>query len=510
MNHLLIAPILIPLLCGALLLLLERRHDARVLRIGAWVGMAALLLASLALLRQTLDGSIGVYLVGDWPSRLGITLVGDRLGSTLVLTTCLLAIPCLLHAGAGWDMRAPHFHPLFQFQLAGLNGAFLTGDLFNLFVFFEVLLIASYGLLLSGARGLRIKAGLHYVVFNIAASTLFLIALGLLYGMLGTLNMAEMAARIGQVPAADQALLRASGGLVLVVFCAKAALLPMYTWLPETYSRAPAVVAALFAIMTKVGLYAVLRVGALMFGAAAGALDGLAWDWLLPAGILTVVLASLGVVGATLLRIGVAYLVLLSAGTLFIAFALHTPATIGAGLYYLPHSAFAAAALFLIAELIQRVRGDSGDDLLHRGPIAAKPVLGTLYLLAGVALVGLPPLSGFIGKLALLQATPDGMQGWVWAAVLGSSLLTLVGVTRIGTRVFWRVEPRPTTAAPPPLPRRVELAAIFILMLYVFAMSLAAEPLLRHARATASQTLDAEAYIHAIGSARPLIREPSP
>jgi multicomponent K+:H+ antiporter subunit D len=185
-----------------------------------------------ALTAQVDQGGLLVYLLGDWPARLGIALMADRLGALMVLTTTLLAIPCLLYAALGLGPRALHFHALFQLQLAGLNGAFLTGDLFNLFVFFEVLLIASYGLLLSGGRGPRMRAGLHYVVFNITASTLFLVALGLLYGLTGTLNMAEMALRVANAEPEDLALIQAASGILLVVFCAKAALLPMYLWLP--------------------------------------------------------------------------------------------------------------------------------------------------------------------------------------------------------------------------------------------------------------------------------------
>ena len=295
MKHLAMLPILIPLLTGALLLLLERHHRMRVLRVGAWIGMAALLASAIALLLQVHEQGMVVYLLGDWPARLGIALMVDRLSAMMVLTTTLLAIPCLMHACAGWDQRALHFHTLFQLQLMGLNGAFLTGDVFNLFVFFEVMLISSYGLLLSGARGPRIRAGMHYAVFNIAASTLFLIALGLLYGMLGTLNMAEMALRIANASPQDAGMLRAGLGLLLVVFCAKAALLPLYLWLPEAYARAPVAVAALFTIMTKVGLYAVLRISSLMLGPDAGALAGFASGWLLPAGAATLVLAALGI-----------------------------------------------------------------------------------------------------------------------------------------------------------------------------------------------------------------------
>src|SRR5690606_16008271 len=206
--HLVLAPNLLPLVTGAILLLLERRHNVRVLRTGAWIGLALLLAAAVALLVRADGGAVEAYLLGDWPSRLGIVLMLDRLSALMVLTTTLLAIPALLYACAGWDRRALHFHALFQIQLAGLNGAFLTGDIFNLFVFFEVMLIASYGLLLSGARGERIAAGMHYVVFNIAASTLFLVALGLIYGLLGTLNMAELSVRVAEVAPQDLSLVR--------------------------------------------------------------------------------------------------------------------------------------------------------------------------------------------------------------------------------------------------------------------------------------------------------------
>ena len=279
MNHLVILPILIPLLGAALSLFVEhRRYGPRVQRAVAWTAQSALALAVGLLFATTASGEINVYLLGDWPSRLGIALVADRLSAWMLLTTLLLAIPCLLHACSGWDRRAPHFHALFQFQLVGLNGAFLTGDIFNLFVFFEVMLIASYGLLLSGGRGLRMRIGLHYVVFNVTASTLFLVALGLLYASLGSLNTAELSQRIAEVPPAQLTLVKATMGLLLLVFCAKAALMPLYLWLPEAYSRAPAAVAALFAIMTKVGLYSVLRIQMLWFGDDAGD-SFMAWNF---------------------------------------------------------------------------------------------------------------------------------------------------------------------------------------------------------------------------------------
>ena len=520
MSHLPVLPILIPLFAAALALFFEhRRFGMAPQRAVAWVSMAAMLAVSLLLAAEAASGRIHVYLVGDWPARLGIALMVDRLSALMLVVGQLLGVACLLHACAGWDRRAPHFHAFFQFQMMGLNGAFLTGDMFNLFVFFEVLLIASYGLMLSGGRGERMRAGLHYVAFNIAASTLFLVALGLLYGLLGTLNMAEMAVRVAELPARDVALVQAAAGLLVVVFCAKAAVLPMYFWLPQTYTHAPAAVAALFAVMTKVGLYAVLRVGTLSFGAA-GPLDGFAWPALLALGGATLLLAALGVLASRRLRSLAAYLVLGSAATLFIAFALATAGTVSAGLYYLAHSTFAGAALFLLADLIRRRRGAAGDRKDMLAALPDRTVPGVLFLIAAVSLVGLPPLSGFIGKLLLLEAVPSASTGWVWALVLGSSLLMLVGLARAGTRLFWRVEPWPD--APPerltnyvPLDamavapsRPLEATATMLLLAYGIAMALAAAPLLDYTRATAAQLQSPAAYVEQARAATPMLREP--
>jgi len=508
MNHLPILPILIPLLAGALILLVERRGMAAQ-RMVAWSSMATLLVTAIVLAARADEGTPMVYLVGDWPARLGIALMVDRVNALMVLATVLLGIASLLYACAGWDRRALHFHALFQLQLAGLNGAFLTGDLFNLFVFFEVLLIASYGLLLCGGRGLRMRAGLHYVVFNIMASTLFLIALGLLYGMTGTLNMAEMALRIAAAPASDLALIRAASGILLVVFCAKAALLPLYLWLPEAYARAPAAVVALFTVMTKLGVYAVLRVYSLVFGPGAGEISGWAWDWLLPAGAVTLVLASLGALAGRTLRGTVGYLVIGSAATLFIAFSLQTPAAVGAGLYYLLHSTFVTAALFLIVDLVRRQRGATADSLETAAPMGSKTLLGILFLIAAVSVAGLPPLSGFIGKLTLLAAVPVEHTGWIWATILITSLMVVVALSRVGSQVFWRAGTYTECEAPTP-PQRVEIAAAMLLTAYGIALVLGAAPVLRYTQAAGEQILEPSQHLESVRASQPQLRAPSP
>ena len=514
MNHLVILPILIPLLGAALSLFIEhRRYGPKVQRTVAWASMAALAVAVALLIVQTSQGQISAYLLGDWPARLGIALVADGLAGWMLGTTLLLAIACLLYACTGWDRRAPHFHALFQFQLVGLNGAFLTGDIFNLFVFFEVMLIASYGLLLSGGRGLRMRIGLHYVVFNVTASTLFLIALGMLYATLGSLNMAEIGQRIAELPPSHLKLAKAALGLLLLVFCSKAALLPMYLWLPESYARAPAAVAALFVIMTKVGLYSVLRVSSLWFDADAGAMSGYGSDWLLWAGIATLVVGALGALAATRMSVLVAYLVVVSAATLFIAFSVGNQQVLGAGLYYLPHSTFAAAALFLIADLMRRRRQQADRRREHELTVLpGKTVPGLLFLFGAVAVAGLPPLAGFLAKAALLSAVPDAHTAVVWSAVLGSSLLVIMGLARTGIRLFWHV-PGDDDSAPPPEPdeapaRPFETAATCLLLGYVVLMTVFAGPLMRQTDAIAAQLLAPDQYLQDVRGTTPQVRQP--
>ena len=502
MAHLPILPILLPLVAGLLLLSLGSRRIAVQRAIGLVATAGGVVLAVLLAL-QADDGGVRTYLVGNWAAHLGIALVADRLAAIMLLATSLLALPCLWFATGGWDRRAMHFHALFQFQLMGLNGAFLTGDLFNLFVFFEVLLIASYGLLLSGGRGARLRAGLQYVAFNITASTLYLVAVGLIYGLTGALNMAEVAARVAAVPAAEAAPLKAAAGLLLVVFCAKAALLPMYFWLPETYARSPAAVAALFAIMTKLGVYAVLRVYTLVFGAEAGALAGLAWPWLLPLGTATLVLATLGALAAPSLRQLAAYLVLGSAATLFIALGLASAEAIGAGLYYLLHSTLVGGAMFLLADLVRRQRDNAGDSLRKLDHMKHRGLLGGLFAVAAVSVAGLPPLSGFIGKFSLLAAVPDAQAAWLWPVILVTSLLVVVALASAASQVFWREGGEPAPPGAVPRLRRGEVGAAVLLLAMGAALAVAGGPVLRYAQDAAAQLVAPGAYIEAVRGALP-------
>ncbi len=400
------------------------------------------------------DGVVRVYRLGNWAAPFGIVLVLDRLAALLLLllsAALALALVVQLYAvGSGWDRRGRHFHALWQFQLMGLCGAFLTGDAFNLLVFFEVMLIASYGLMVHGGGEMRLRAGVQYIAYNLAGSVLFLAALGVLYAVTGTLNMADMAARAAAIPPGDSALLRTGAVLLMLVFAVKAALVPLHFWLPSTYANAPGPVAALFAVMTKVGAYGIMRFMALVFPQDT-AVESAVVDLLLPAALFTLALGQIGVLGSRHLGRLAAFAAIGSVGTLMIAVAQQNPQSTAAAVYYLVHSTLAGAALFLVVDLIGARRGDPW--LRPRPTMPGSGLVAVLFFVTAIAVTGMPPLSGFIGKLLVMQATAETPAVvWVWAVILLGSLVAIYGMTRAGSLLFWKgCEAGP---APPPLRRR--------------------------------------------------------
>ena len=509
-EHLPILPVAIPALAAPLALLAMRRR--RALGVGiAIVSCVSLLACALGLMAQVSGGTILVYALGEWPAPFGIVLVADRLAALMLVLTAALSLIALLHAVVtGADRKGRHFHPLFQFLLMGLNGAFLTGDLFNLFVFFEVLLIASYGLMLHGQGPARLKAGVQYVVVNLVGSSVFLIALGLLYALTGTLNMADMGLRVAEVAPADQGLLRIAGLLLVSVFALKAAVAPLHLWLPRTYAVTTPAVAALFAILTKVGVYAIIRVVPQVFGEGAGAAAWVPAPYLLPAAMVSAVIGFAGVFAARSLSEQAAYAVIGSTGTLLIAVAGWSAQSLGAGLYYLAHSTLAAAALFLVADVVAQRRG-SYADVASPGPVfAGRSGIGLLFMAAAIAATGLPPLSGFIGKLLILKsvaALPDWRWAWpwTWGVILGTTLIGVIGFARVGSAVFWKsVEgesPQAQAQAPAParasarapalvLASRADLIAPALALALLAALSIGAGWASGYTDAAAAQVLD--------------------
>ncbi|UOA23315.1 Na(+)/H(+) antiporter subunit D [Sulfitobacter pontiacus] len=503
MTHWLILPIVLPAMLAAFMVLAARYHllIQRVLSVTGTLGLLAL---ALGLFWQASDGTVSLYQLGNWAAPFGIVLVADRLSTLMVLLTCVLAVPVLLYAiGSGWDNRGRHFHPLFQFQLMGILGAFLTGDAFNLFVFFEVLLIASYGLMIHAGGQRRLRAGTQYVLYNLLGSTLFLFALGTIYAETGTLNMADLAMRVATLDAGDGAGIRVAAVLLLLVFAVKAAILPLHFWLPASYSEAPAPVAALFAIMTKVGAYCIIRFYTLVFPPDLEITQGLFDVWLMPAALLTVALGMAGVLGAKRADRMVAFSVIGSMGMLLAAVSVFTPAGISAALYYAIHSTFAAAALFLLIDVIRSRRGAAEVSFVDAPPLAGGALVAGMFFVAAIAMTGLPPLSGFLGKLLILDAARSAdLMWWVWGVILVGSLIAVVGFSRAGSQIFWKAHqstPEPAEGDEAPVVAEgqgvLPMVAIGGLLALLVALTVAAGPMTRVLNATAAQLFNPERYL---------------
>ena len=503
MTHWLILPIVLPAMLAAFMVLAARYHllIQRVLSVTGTLGLLAL---ALGLFWQASDGTVSLYQLGNWAAPFGIVLVADRLSTLMVLLTCVLAVPVLLYAiGSGWDNRGRHFHPLFQFQLMGILGAFLTGDAFNLFVFFEVLLIASYGLMIHAGGQRRLRAGTQYVLYNLLGSTLFLFALGTIYAETGTLNMADLAMRVATLDAGDGAGIRVAAVLLLLVFAVKAAILPLHFWLPASYSEAPAPVAALFAIMTKVGAYCIIRFYTLVFPPDLEITQGLFDVWLMPAALLTVALGMAGVLGAKRADRMVAFSVIGSMGMLLAAVSVFTPAGISAALYYAIHSTFAAAALFLLIDVIRSRRGAAEVSFVDAPPLAGGALVAGMFFVAAIAMTGLPPLSGFLGKLLILDAARSAdLIWWVWGVILVGSLIAVVGFSRAGSQIFWKAHqstPEPAEGDEVPVVAEgqgvLPMVAIGGLLALLVALTVAAGPMTRVLNATAAQLFNPERYL---------------
>lgn len=524
MQHLTIAPIVIPLLAGTLMVLIGERRRALKVVLGL-ASALALLAVAIALLRladagpMAADGAVRVYRLGDWPPLFGIVLVLDRLSALMLVLTSVLGLAALVFSLARWHRAGAHFHPLFQFQLMGLNGVFLTGDLFNLFVFFEVMLAASYGLALHGSGAVRVRAGLHYIVINLTASLLFLVGVSMIYGVAGTLNMADLAGRVPTVAAAGRALLEAGAAILGVALLIKAAMWPLGFWLPTTYASASAPAAAILSILSKVGVYAVLRLWLLLFGDAAEGSTGFGGAWLLFGGLLTIAFGSVAVLATqNMARLAGASL-LVSSGTLFAAIGAGQVAVTAGALFYLASSALAIAAFFLLIELVERGRevgadvlavtreafGEGEEEELDEEEIgiaipAVTAILGMSFMGCALLLAGLPPLSGFLAKFAILAplfglggGSPSATAWALLAALLVSGMATVVAMTRAGIDAFWT-----SSADTMPRVRMIEIGPVMLLLALCLALTMRPESVMHYMQATAQSLHVPRDYVRAV------------
>ena len=548
MPHLIVVPILLPMVTAAVMLLLgDTRRPLKaiinVLSCVLGVGVAIALIYWV----QRLGGpqAVGVYLPGNWPVPYGIVLVVDRLSAMMLLLTSVLGLGGVLYANARWHKAGVHFHPLFQLQLMGLCGAFLPADLFTLFVFFAIMLAASYGLFLHGSGWARVRSGLHYIAMNLMASSMFLIGVAMLYGVTGTLNMADMAIMVPAIPEDDRGLLHAGAAILAVAFLVKAAAWPLNFWLPSAYSAAAAPVSALFAILTKLGVYTILRVWTLLFPQDAGVSALFGGPVLVGLGLVTLAFGALGIIATQHLGRMAAFCAILSSGTLLAGLGFGQPAVTGGALYYTLGSTLAISAFFLLVELVDRTReveekplyiseiepddafafpvdlvptrdvnlDDDEQALIGRAIPAAMAFLGLAFIVCALTIAGLPPMAGFVGKVVMLSALLNpagfgedaGVSGAAWlllGLLLVGGLLTIIAMSRAGVRYFWATFDRPL-----PRLRIIETLPIGALLLLVGVLVWQADAVLRYVNATARGLHDPKEYIGSVLSAKPL---PSP
>lgn len=453
-------------------------------------------------LHYTSSGNITVYNLSEWSAPFGIVLVLDQLSALMLMLTYALATPVLWYASKEWDTRGRYFHAMCHFLLMGLCGAFLTGDLFNLFVFFEILLMASYVLLLHGQGKARFQLGIHYVTINLLASAFFLIGLGMIYGSVGSLNMTDVA-RLMPLLEGDQHKLAVAGGLLLfVVFGIKAAMLPVGFWLPKTYAVATTPVAAIFTLMTKVGIYAILRINGTVFSDELS--QQILMNTLLAIGLITSVYGVLGAIGTERLRRFVGFMILSSIGTILVAISLNNTEAWAGALYYMVHSTLIAAAFYVLCGWITSQRGEFKDHFKIAPKIKQQTLVSIVYFIIALMIAGLPPFSGFFGKVMILQATTNSpYQVLIIVILLLVSLLSIIGLVRVGFVLFWRATPPETNiesddyhtyqALPGISPLRND-KLIYVLLTGLMAYVVFASPIYQYVYSTAQQIRDAALY----------------
>ncbi|WP_257346127.1 Na+/H+ antiporter subunit D [Pseudalkalibacillus decolorationis] len=431
MSNLVILPILIPLLAGAILVFWRKK--LMVVRVGAQLVTIINLIVSSYMAYVILQDGPLILETGGWMAPYGIILVGDGLSIVLVVTTNIIAVASAFYAPNSLDKgREEHyFYTFFLMLIAGVSGAFLTGDIFNLFVFFEVLLMASYGMIVLGGTKEQLRESIKYVLLNLFSSILFVTTVSFLYSVTGTINMAQLSERVGQVN--QDGILTTIAILFFVVFATKGALFPLYFWMPHSYTKPPAVISALFgALLTKVGIYSILRVFTLIF---IGNIDYTHTFFIFLAGF-TLLFGVAGALSTNNIKLIIAYNIIPAIGFMVMGIGIFTDLSVAGAVYYLIHDMIIKAALFFLVGAIAIAAGTS-DLRKISGLIKHYPLLGWLFFIACITLAGIPPFSGFIGKLLLLKSAFANENFIVAGIGLLASLLILISVIRIFVQGFW-------------------------------------------------------------------------
>lgn len=486
---LLVLPILVPLSTAAILMLAPKRPALQ--RWIALAGSVLLLVSAIAVFRSVNTGGIQVVQIGGWPAPFGISLVADLLSGMLVVAVGIVGVAVTAAAFAGVDPRREAFgyHPLLQILLMGVAGAFLTGDLFNLYVFFEVMLVASFVLMALHRTSAQVEAAFKYVTINLIASSIFLTALGLLYGAAGTLNMADLATvwPTMSTPGIDIVL----AVLFLIAFSIKAGLFPLFFWLPASYHTPPAAIGAAFAgLLTKVGVYALIRTYTLLFHHASPMLFTL----LLAMSAATMVIGLVAALNERDFRRILSFNLVGHIAYTTAGLSLFTPMALAGAIFYILHHIVVITNLFLATGVLLRLRRTT--DIAGLGGLYRdQPVFAVLTMVPLFSLAGVPPLSGFLGKLAIVRGTFDAGAYWVGGLVLAVGLLTLLSMARAWSDAFWRPPDGTRDMTTPGTALLVTIAALSVITI---GMTFAAEPLFELATRSSHQLLQRDEYVRAV------------
>jgi multicomponent Na+:H+ antiporter subunit D len=494
MTALVALPVIVPLVGASLGVLTSPWRWAQ--RAISLIALTTNVVVSAILLADVDGDEMLVMQAGGWKVPLGITLAVDRLSAVMLVVSSLMLLSVMVYAvGQGAEeSRYASFNPVYLVLAAGVSASFVTGDLFNLFVAFEMMLVASYVLLTLGGRPGQVRSGMSYVVISLVASTFFITALALIYAATGTVNMAELSQRI---PELSEGVRTGFSLLLILVFGIKAGLFPLFFWLPDSYATAPGAITAVFAgLLTKVGVYAIIRTQTLLFPPEAQ--QG---SFLLVLAGLTMVVGVLGALAQDDLRRMLSFHIVSHIGYMIFGLALFTLAGIAGAVFYVVHHIVVKTALFLVAGLVER---RAGSDRLSRigGLVRSAPMIAVLFALPALSIAGLPPFSGFVGKFALVGSGIESDEWTIVAVSLLVSLLTMYVMVRIWSGVFWGEPEDPAIAAwidsdDSTVPRLMTGSASAVVALSV-ALMIFAGPLYDYSTRTAEDLLAPDRYVDAV------------
>ncbi|MDA0244045.1 MAG: proton-conducting transporter membrane subunit [Chloroflexi bacterium] len=493
---LVIAPILIPFLTAIVCVLAW--NNRLVQRWTAVLGSSAALIVAYNLLQTVSQNGIQILQASGWPGPFGIVLMADLLSSIMVLVTAVMGLLIAIYGLADIDpaQEKRGYHAIYQLLLMGVSGAFLTGDLFNLFVWFELMLITSFVLLVMQGERTQLEGAVKYVTMSLISSALFLSATGLVYGLVGALNMVDIGQRLAQLPAEHSGTVTAVSILYLIAFGLKAAIFPLYGWLPASYHTPPTAVTTLFgALLTKVGVYAILRTFTLIFPPQESI-----QTIILVLASLTMVTGVFGAVAQFDMRRLLAFHIISQIGYLVLGIGLGSELALAATIFYLPHVIFAKSALFLVSGIVNRLQGSY--QLKQLGGLY-KSSLGVslMFFIPAMALAGIPPLSGFWAKFGLIRAGLEAEQYGYVAVALGVSVLTLYSMTKIWAYAFWskrNVAYDKPLAAVPLAEKWLRYTPALVLGGFTLLMGIFAGPLFDLATRAAAQILNPSGYVTAV------------